>query len=127
MSGGAPAGELLKTCPFCGGAARLDIGKQVFEDAEVSCVKCGCQGPNCDDGFGREDNSRLATCAWNTRATPTPPIEGRDADVERVELPGLATYWLLDSARILRSNGSDMHATEIEAVAAALQALGERG
>lgn len=82
MSGGVPAGELLP-CPFCGGVARLDIGKQVFEDAEVSCVKCGCQGPNYDDGFGREDNARLATYAWNTRATPTPPIEGRDADVER--------------------------------------------
>ncbi|MGJ3626003.1 hypothetical protein AB5I41_01710 [Sphingomonas sp. MMS24-JH45] len=45
--------EKLEPCPFCGGEARCDIGKNAFEDVEVSCLSGGTQGPNYDDGFGR--------------------------------------------------------------------------
>jgi Lar family restriction alleviation protein len=66
----------LLSCPFCGGEARLDIGKSAFEDAEISCLACGMNGPNFDEKLLREENIPLAVAAWNTRARlnddPTP-------------------------------------------------------
>ncbi|MGJ3630196.1 Lar family restriction alleviation protein [Sphingomonas sp. MMS24-JH45] len=79
--------EKLEPCPFCGGEARCDIGKNAFEDVEVSCLSGGTQGPNYDDGFGRVDNQRLAITAWNTR-----PSDGeREALIEALEALLLAT------------------------------------
>lgn len=125
MSGGVPAGEGLRACPFCNAAAAV-----FWYDGfpQVRCDECGAA-----TGMFTTGDERDAITAWNTRATPTPPIEGRDADVERdvriilqavadadsdwevgsidVDIPkaGYPRQWLRDAAR------------------AALQALGERG
>lgn len=62
------AGEpKLLPCPFCGGEAQLDIGKMVFEDAEVSCSSCGMTGPNFDEQLGSDHNRHCAIAAWNDR------------------------------------------------------------
>lgn len=66
MSGGVPAGEV----------ARLQAAWPVM------MRKFGHVFGNLDDGYYPEvEDMRKAVAAF---ATPTPPIEGRDADVERV-------------------------------------------
>jgi Lar family restriction alleviation protein len=62
--------DAIEACPFCGGEARCEIGKSAFEDAEIVCQSCAVTGPNYDDGFGHDDNRRLAISAWNTRTLP---------------------------------------------------------
>lgn len=78
MSGGVPAGELLP-CPFCGGSAQCKT-VAIRDGAALSC-----RNPECMGGVGafHPDAHNKCFARWNTRATPTPPIEGRDADVER--------------------------------------------
>ena len=72
----------IAPCPFCGGEARLEIGKAAFEDAEVSCNGCAASTGNYDDGFGRDDNSRLAIDAWNARPLPAPVAMPQAEEVE---------------------------------------------
>jgi len=111
----------LKPCPFCGGKARIDIGKNAFEDAEVSCDCCGTQGPNCDDGFGREDNQRLAIAAWNTRTTPSQRLDAQYEEeitaANQMHRDGLITYDTLKqmvnlAARMKRVQGLDAATVE---------------
>ncbi|KQM58806.1 MULTISPECIES: Lar family restriction alleviation protein [unclassified Sphingomonas] len=131
MSGGVPAGELLP-CPFCGGAdGRLvqcfTRASDDFAFWSVECLDCGAE-------IADDESQEAADRHWNTRATPTPPIEGRDADVERLReaLLGIEIYgtdtlfgnavgpsdreWMRDGVREMRNRAR-----------AALQALGERG
>lgn len=50
----------LKTCPFCGAAARLRAG---ITYAAVICVNCDSKGPTCEG----EDYCADAVKLWNRR------------------------------------------------------------
>lgn len=98
MSGGVPAGELLP-CPFCGGTdGRLVQGftraTDNFAFWSVECLDCGAE-------IADDESQEAADRHWNTRATPTPPIEGRDADVEREISLAEAARDLLDAQKRL--------------------------
>lgn len=126
MSGGVPAGELLP-CPFCGGEAKLVSNTS-------STVQC--QNDQCIIGdpapFNDFSHRHDAITAWNTRATPTPPIEGRDADVERDVRIILQAVADADSEDCIASIDVDIPKDGYprqwlqHAARAALQALGER-
>lgn len=80
MSGGVPAGELLP-CPnpWCERIEGVEASRHlVTERWHVCCDDCMIEGP-----WAKTYDEAVA--AWNTRATPTPPIEGRDADVEQLK------------------------------------------
>lgn len=116
----------LKPCPFCGGEARLDIGKMVFTDAEVSCEGCGTCGPNCDDGAGQEASTRLAIAAWNTRAE-TPPADADVGGLIKAARDVLA-YRVGDLPTRGYLRDHDKSRAALNALAAALRGLGgEKG
>ena len=124
MSGGVPAGEGLRACPFCNAAAAV-----FWYDGfpQVRCDECGAA-----TGMFTTVDERDAITAWNTRATPTPPIEGRDADVERVARSLSENLYAFGDENISDcGEWEDMSdgAREVYRIAAraALQALGERG
>lgn len=149
MSGGVPAGE------------RRDLSHhEQIQDAQSQCLPCKlCGGKaiirdagigagyyiTCENGgtFRSADgclisDRRLGGWAYNVMewwnrlmATPTPPIEGRDADVER-EAGKIATQ-VADRCQGKRKPGQApqryaiiWQAARLGAIAA-LQALGERG
>lgn len=85
---------------------------------------------------GTEWEAELRLSDLRLAATPTPPIEGRDADVERVEVVARAiagwtpnvTCW--EDTCEKRGDGVKLQAIyrqRARAAIAALQALGERG
>ena len=71
--------DKLKPCPFCGAVPIIQIGLNMFNDAEITC-ECGVSGGMYDeaqnDGFlGRDAktaaaNKKQAIAAWNTRHDP---------------------------------------------------------
>lgn len=119
MSGGVPAGELLP-CPFCDGPA-VNVAGEYISCGAPAFLTCAGRSVRAD----AED--------WNTRATPTPPIEGRDADVERDVRVILQAVADADSEDCIGSIDVDIPKGGYprqwlrEAARAALQALGERG
>lgn len=139
MSGGVPAGELLP-CPFCGSEAEIERIGNHRQSTIYQCTSCSCSLETGEEW----DHGRR----WNTRATPTPPIEGRDADVERVSkaiydavepLSGDPIAVVLHNSDHLFWDDRLPGDTDVErqlaavriicdtAARAALQALGERG
>ena len=65
------AGDDLKPCPFCGGAASVYIGEHSFMDAIVRCEWCSTEGPVFDEWELPTDNRAEAMLHWNTRTPPT--------------------------------------------------------
>jgi len=78
----------LRTCPFCGGEARLytTASRRSYRRAVVKCKQCGCElraegGGYHDFGEGKtyeekrslsnETAKSRAISAWNHRVTPT--------------------------------------------------------
>lgn len=114
----------LMNCPFCNGPA-VNVAGEYISCGAPAFLTCAGRSVRADV----ED--------WNTRATPTPPIEGRDADVERVEVVAKAMY---DATHASLSNcyawedewepyqeaRRGRYYKEAAAAIAALQALGER-
>ncbi len=127
MSGGVPAGELLP-CPFCGSAdSRLvqcfTRASDDFAFWSVECLDCGAE-------IADDESQEAADRHWNTRATPTPPIEGRDADVERVREALEAQMEAQSDDTLPSSMHREAGRVWLEGwfdLRAALQALGERG
>ena len=133
MSGGVPAGELLP-CPFCGTAPVVGGKDGTWS---IYCRTVGCWSEDSPWVFDRVNN---AVAAWNTRATPTPPIEGRGADVERVVEKMARAMYCADNDMSLEGNEAHLAywfdnpdendkggVEEYRVMArAALQALGER-
>lgn len=127
MSGGVPAGELLP-CPFCGGVGDIESQPSYCQAANTYdryrgwCDQCGF-------GLDWHGHETDAITAWNTRATPTPPIEGRDADVERVAraicLESIS-YRGIAELRYADQIVDDEWEDYVPQARAALQALGER-
>lgn len=133
----------LMNCPFCNGPA-VNVAGEYISCGAPAFLTCAGRSVRADV----ED--------WNTRATPTPPIEGRDADVERAiaEAIGKADATLGYSFNLTRLvDGEETHtltmpgfdpidfedrddgyaliaqrrnSVRATAVLAALQALGER-
>lgn len=107
MSGGVPAGDI---------AFLNDLAARLFKHATPM------------KGFDQGDTDQLYRIARDLSATPTPPIEGRDADVERgcaVLLDSLCA-WLLHRFGPETPEGREALARQ-HIARAALQALGERG
>lgn len=128
MSGGVPAGELLP-CPnpWCERIEGVEASRHlVTERWHVCCDDCMIEGP-----WAKTYDEAVA--AWNTRAVLTPPIEGRDADVERDVRVILQAVADADSEDCIGSIDVDIPKGGYprqwlrEAARAALQALGERG
>ena len=141
MSGGVPAGELLP-CPnpWCERIEGVEASQHLATERwHVCCDDCMIEGP-----WAKTYDEAVA--AWNTRATPTPPIEGRDADVERELRVAKAiarangdefanafvnkTRWIAKrgmSGGRFRDANEPFQSDYMEMARAALQALGERG
>lgn len=62
----------LMNCPFCNGPA-VNVAGEYISCGAPAFLTCAGRSVRADV----ED--------WNTRATPTPPTEGRDADVEQLK------------------------------------------
>lgn len=148
MSGGVPAGELLPV-------------EQCDREAAASLVLPNGRWPGFPSDFlsGRADYNELTQAFARHRltATPTPPIEGRDADVERViaeaigkadaafgysfnltrlvdgeathtlTMPGFDPVDFEDRDEGYALISERRNALRAAAIRAALQALGERG
>lgn len=131
MSGGVPAGEIAKERADW----LLDAVATATQDRRY------LRGdPEYDEWAGEAIllNGEKAIRVAIDRASPTPPIEGRDADVERVEIVAKAIY---DATHVGLSNcyawddewepyqeaRRGRYYKEAAAAIAALQALGERG
>lgn len=61
----------LRHCPFCGGKAISHQGMAVFQDCEISCMRCDVNGGNFNN-YGDEEGAYMqnyedAMKAWNTR------------------------------------------------------------
>lgn len=103
------SGEELKPCPFCGDGLE---GPQVSVDDTVYWMHPGTVTDGDCFMSGQGIFLRQLT-AWNTRAAQSQPAATVQEAID-------FKYWLMDAARILRSNGTDTHASWVEKALAAL-------
>ena len=61
--------EQLKRCPFCGGKAKMERVKQVWDNIHEYCVKCYKCNANIYYSSDSADNGKTKVIeAWNRRA-----------------------------------------------------------
>lgn len=123
MSGGVPAGELRDFASLMVDEVIAKVRIQLDAGESLSVA---------DQRLMLE---QLIVERKRLHATPTPPIEGRDADVERVEVVAKAMAPLawhpleprLHGSPVARRQAQEMWRKHARTAIAALQALGERG
>ena len=62
--------DLLKSCPFCGGDARIVVLKEGFKSIIVCTTpECGFMRYSYNNGDTDENAARRLTTAWNRRVS----------------------------------------------------------
>lgn len=118
MSGGVPAGWVL-----------------VPVEPTAEMIEAAVEHWHTHNDFLDDEVKGTYAAMLSAVPTPTPPIEGRDADVERVEVVAKAMAPLawhpfeprLHGSPVARRQAQEMWRKHARTAIAALQALGERG